>query len=189
MTKSQEIGLSPVLDVEERIRQRRKLSDKEVEGVVCSDPEKRRKYFFSKIVDSHEIWTVWDSDELPTFTSSRNDLIYVWPAKEFADAYNSKSISNPRSVPIPIDDFIDEILYSEEGKRELDVGIFPVNGCELFIAMGRDDFIDKLLQEWRSRSWSRFEEKAEPNPGEDYLKKILRQVEGVVRTKPKPRLP
>jgi Protein of unknown function (DUF2750) len=145
---SEYLGLSPILDLEARILRRSIVKEAEFNGLLHANADQRQKYLINKIVDSHELWTVFDGDELPTFISSQNDVLHIWPNEEFALSCYSRTILNPRAVPIPIDDWVDVVLYSP-GSNNIDLAYFPV-GPERPVKMGsREAFIDLLMSEWR----------------------------------------
>lgn len=146
MKESEKYGFKNVLSQPVRVEHRRDISEKEYLGVVSSAAEQRKKYTLNEIADHCEIWTAWDGDELPTFESSLNDVIDIWPHRLFAERLSAPNEGDWRMVPIPIDEFIDELLFSDD--RAIDVALLPIGTNSEVIMMTREGFATELAQEW-----------------------------------------
>jgi Protein of unknown function (DUF2750) len=141
------LGLTRVLDVETRISRRVPVSMKEIEALSAASAESRQRYMLNEIVYRHEVWTVFDGDELPTFKSTQNDVLHAWPHREFALKFHSQTITKPFAVPIPINDWIDMILFDEQ-QENLDVAYFPVGTGSAVVMTDRETFLALVLEKW-----------------------------------------
>jgi Protein of unknown function (DUF2750) len=175
------------MDVEVRILNRKFLSNEEINGVISAGADKRKKYFFSKIVSSHELWTVFDGSKLPTFKTSKNDSLQVWPEKQFAEMFFDKTISQPKVVPIPINDWIDLILFDPR-ERALDITYFSVGPSTPSIMSSRESFLEDLLTEWHGRfgNHPQFEIS---DPGGSIARLLEAGLKNTMKSSPKGRIP
>lgn len=142
-----EFPLSFTLD--ERIERRVPLNEKKVLAIWAEKPEKRLKYFFSKIVEHEELWTLWENEELLEYALS-NDCwgIPVWPNKEFADKFaRTTKSTNWRCIPIPLDDFINDVIFAGEAPSE--TIIFPQKLDEYSYVQGHDTFVESIKNEFK----------------------------------------
>jgi Protein of unknown function (DUF2750) len=184
---SDELGLSPILDVETRIARRTPISQEEFNGLSRANAQQRQEYLINEIVNSHELWTVFDGDELPAFSSSQNDVLHIWPSKEFALRYFSPTISNPHATPIPINDWVDQILFGSQS-RNLDLACFPVGTGKIVNMASRETFIELVMNQWR-RCLGNHEEFDISNPEGSVLELIRRGQKQSLKSSPKGRLP
>jgi Protein of unknown function (DUF2750) len=175
------------MDVEIRISNRKNLSDKQINGLISANSDKRKKYFFSEIVSNHELWTVFDGQKLPTFKTSKNDALQVWPYKEFAEIFFDKSILHPKIVPIPIDDWIDLILFDPK-ERALDLTYFPVGPSTPSMMSSRESFLEDLLTEWYLRFGNHPQFEA-ADPGESIARLLKAGLKESMKSSPKGRIP
>ena len=116
-------GISGIDDVETRISNREVLSEEKFQALINASADAREKYFFNQVALKQEVWMLFDDEIFPIYNGEQTELINVWPDKEFAEECHMPSVVSPRAVPIPIDDFLDEILQPEP---LIELSIFPV---------------------------------------------------------------
>jgi len=186
---ARDLGLFPIAELETRIQERINLREEEIKSVSSKINSVMDKYFFRKIVDHHEIWTVWDGGELPVFEGEGGTYFCVWPSREYAELFQGKTIIDPKYVPIPIDDFVDEILF-RNGKvlDSEDIGIFPVGDHQPFSVMSSEAFLEELVMEWRSRLAGNLPYDYSDSM-ESALKAIGKQIRTVSKFGPKGKIP
>ena len=184
---SDELGLLPILDVETRFSRRMPISQEEFVGLSCANAQKRQDHLIGKIVDNHELWTVFDGDELPAFKSAENDILHIWPSKDFALKFCSPTILNPHAVPIPIDDWINIVVFGPEA-RSLDFACFPVGSDKVVNMTSRENFLDLVVNQWRTRFGhnSKFDKE---NPEESIAETIKLALKRSMKASTKGRLP
>ena len=119
------IKLPLSLTLEERIAARAGLDHRKVDTVWSQTHEKRKKYFFPEIANHEELWTLWENEALTEYGLSEGRWgVPVWPNKEFVSKFADVSnIENYNIIPIPLDDFMNEIVFSESVPSE--IIIFP----------------------------------------------------------------
>lgn len=61
------------------------MNEKEFEAVIKLPASKRYEYFIKKIVDSEELWGLYNEGWAVTRDDEGNLLIPFWPKKEFAE--------------------------------------------------------------------------------------------------------
>jgi hypothetical protein len=132
--------------LEQRIATRNAVSDQEFRQVSRLNSRQREIYLLKAIATHEEVWTVWDGDELPTFTTSGNDAISCGPHRRFAEAYFGATVTTPKVTPIPITDFLDAVLFGQ-GANPVDVFMFPIPSVVCQCAT-RDGFVGMLSPYW-----------------------------------------
>lgn len=184
---SKKANIINVMDVETRTKRRKSLSDPQIDSLVTASPETRQKYLIDQIADNHELWVVFDGQELPTFESSQNDVVHVWPNREFASLFRSKTIANPEVVPIPIDDWIDDVLYAPN-LEPVDIAYFPVGLGKPVVMSDQDEFLRLVSSEWIRRfgNHADFDQRDPIGSIQNLLKQGFKNS---MKSKPKGRLP
>jgi len=145
---SEQYGITQVSNFDVRASNRRRLSAAEVSALSKASSIERQKYTINSIAFHEELWTIWDGNELPLFESTANDVLHIWPHQQFAEQFASPTIADPRSVPIPLDDFLDEILLLENGDPT-DVAYFPIGTGKEAIFGSSSEFASLVSIEWR----------------------------------------
>ena len=133
---SEKYGLSEVEAVDVRVARRSPLKDATVLAICNSTAEQRLEYAIKRIADMQEVWTVWEGDKLPEFEGEQGYVVWCWPDREFAERAHSSTLTDPQIVPIPINDFLDEVLSASN----CDVGVFPMDITSRMRVMTPDDF-------------------------------------------------
>ena len=145
---SDELGLHGVLSVEERIASRRDVGNEETRGVCSATSLKRRDRTFDRIINSHEVWTIWSGDRLWCVETEHGQLATdIFPERAFAlDYANGVEIPKCDVIPVPIDDFIDDILFSEAEPLSA-IRVLPVVDRTVEV-MDVQDFLSFISQNW-----------------------------------------
>ena len=148
MNKPSEIyNILQTLDTDTRISRRKKLSKDKIDGLLNTPPEKRSAYSYSQIAESEEIWTLWEPKGLTEFSIKNEAAIFVWPHEEFVINFSKQLSQNLdyKTIPIPMNDFIDEILFYKASEYLL--GIFPTVPNEKAIIHSPEEFLMSLKHE------------------------------------------
>jgi hypothetical protein len=100
---------------------------REIESVVTLDGFKRYSYTIQKIVGWKEVWSIQDVDGWLLYSSSEHDqLVPVWPAKEYALLLCAGDWVKCQPAPISLDEFVMKWLPGmNRDKRKLVV--FPLS--------------------------------------------------------------
>lgn len=109
-----------------------KLNIHEIKNVSSLSSTKRYDYFIKKVVDTEEIWGLYD-DGWDLVGDGTKTYLPLWPFKEFANLYNNKDWSRYTPKVINIKYFLEKMIYElEENKificvflTEKDFGICP----------------------------------------------------------------
>lgn len=141
-----ELGICPVATIESRLAKRKNLSEDKCKRLISFSPQRRQNYTIRTIVEHQEVWTRWEGDELPMFESSQNAIVHIWPHQELASQFNDDKLESPKCVPIPLNDWIDEILFVDDSK--MDVGYFPIDMKKPVMMSSKEEFLYLLLDEW-----------------------------------------
>lgn len=133
-------------DLSERMKRRSELS-KEILGEIYSKTHiEREKYFFNEVVNYEEVWTLWDGEELPEFQTEEGSwVLHVWPHKQFVQIYDAPSIASPQIIPIPIDAWVNDILFNSAD--DISVSVFPSNSIPVSV-MRKEEFIERIYSEF-----------------------------------------
>lgn len=82
----------------------------EFEAVINLQAKKRYEYFIKKVVDSEEIWALYDDGWATTTDNAGRILIPFWPKKEFAKVCAIDSWENYKPEKIDLEEFINDWL-------------------------------------------------------------------------------
>lgn len=145
MLASEKYNIIQTLSLEKRLSARKDINEKTFKGVINSPSYKRSETFFREISDNQEIWTLWDSFGVISFhTETMDTAIGVWPHKKYAEYFAETSLQGKSTdaVPVPLDDFINEIAFSPTANIRL--AIFPKSTEESSDILTPDIFATEL---------------------------------------------
>ena len=180
------LGFSNILSSTMRKSNRKCLPSDIVHHMVQSDFDSRAKYFFNEVAEHQEIWTIWDDGVLPEYYTQEGTLvIYCWPHEQFARNFYSSVLSDPIAVPIPINDWVDDILLSLPEKCHL--GVFPINNNPMLV-MDQSEFVEKLFFQYH-RIVGNHPEFDHANPEQSVLRIWRKAQKKNIRSKPMGQLP
>lgn len=91
------------------------MNQKEFDAVVKLPAEKRYEYFIKKVVDSEEVWGLFNNGWATTQDDNGNILIPFWPKMEFAKYCAKDEWEDYAPEKIDLDEYIDEWLTGMEG--------------------------------------------------------------------------
>lgn len=145
MSRNRSLKITPTLDLAERQAGREAV---EFSGYSDSTPTSidRAKYLFEIFCEREEAWFAFDTLGLVAWfdQKTRQDIVPIWP-HEGGILLCKSSVENER-VPIPIDDFIHEVLPSlEDGDFKL--ALFPIDGHDYQITDAKS-FLSNLERTW-----------------------------------------
>lgn len=144
-----ELGFPETLDVETRIARRQSLSDEFVKSICASNATDRYEYAIETICTNQELWTVWIDDRGLMVWGSENMgfTTNIFPNIEFAKVFLRHSRPTPEFIPVPIDDFIDE-LGPRLLQQSCNVALFDVPNSNSSIVLSVNDFVLDLVGAW-----------------------------------------
>jgi len=142
MQTSRELGIRPTLSLSERQLARKVLSETKTEGTA----RKRTDFCLEEFCAREEVWVNFDKHGLVAWYDSKSecDIVPIWPCQASAEA--SRKSTSDEAVPVPIDDFIDEILASLS-EDDFSVSIFPVAGID-FEIMSAEELLGAIASKW-----------------------------------------
>ncbi|MDR6726207.1 hypothetical protein J2W91_004713 [Paenibacillus amylolyticus] len=86
------------------------MNQKEFESVIQLPANIRYEYFIKKVVDSEEVWSLYENGWSVTKDDKGTKLLPFWPKKEFAEYCASEDWEIYNSKSIDLYEFIDEFL-------------------------------------------------------------------------------
>ena len=154
MLKSEELGIKIYTRLEQRIERRRQVHENEFENLKRFDHIGRHRFFIKKICASDEVWSLWDDSGLQTFL-----LDGKWCAPFWTDEYYvqksltirkiSSRLKNPKIIPIPIDDWINQILWDDLASDGVYIISQPMQGVDS-ITISVSECLDDIKDEFAS---------------------------------------
>lgn len=147
---SSRFGIYPIFDVETRIKRRIDPSIEMMDGFSKASALKRQKHTLEMIVTHQEVWTVWDGNQLPTYETEGNPAMDIWPYKKAAELFHRQDVCNPQFVPIPLDDWINEILFTNN-TDPVDISYFPSGNKKQVMVSDKDEFLRLVQNEWTNQ--------------------------------------
>ncbi len=129
--KSEELKIRPELSLEERQSRRSSLHANELTNIQKLDANERYIYFIKKICDTEEVWALFDDEGLQSFLYDEKWCIPFWTHEDIArevlgiESF-TKNLQNPKFLPIPIDNWIDEILWADMQPENIHLFVQPV---------------------------------------------------------------
>jgi len=142
-----DLGLGPVQQLEERVGNRTEVPVVEARSMLLAAAVKRYEYCLETVARHQEVWTVWDNDQLveygadPTWTP-------VFPTRQFLDmaSRNDEGVS---AVPIPLDDFVNEII-PYLGENNAVISVFPSSETREVMLLDWANFLVELTGAWEN---------------------------------------
>ncbi|MBD8836983.1 MULTISPECIES: DUF2750 domain-containing protein [Paenibacillus] len=86
------------------------MNQKEFESVINLPANIRYEYFIKKVVDSEEVWGLYENGWSVTEDDEGNKLLPFWPNKEFAEYCATDDWEFYSSKNMDLYEFIDEFL-------------------------------------------------------------------------------
>ena len=128
MNKAENFGISMSLTLEQRISNRKIITSEKVIGLSQASPQHRAKHLIHVVAQTEEVWTRWDNENLEVGYGDDKWAVEIWPYKECVKFSYQESKNGVKVTPIPMVDFINEILFVDSEERYLFV--FPANPYE-----------------------------------------------------------
>ncbi len=97
------------------------MNEKEIQGLLSANPEKRYKSFLSTVADRKEVWLLASNGGYTSFDTDGYIHLLVWPRREFAELFKSEG---EKAVSMEIHEFLEQCANVEENVRFM---IFPTN--------------------------------------------------------------
>jgi uncharacterized protein DUF2750 len=131
MLKSEELKIRSELSLEERQGRRSPLHANELANIQKMDANARYIYFIKKICDTEEVWALFDDGGLQSFLYDEKWCIPFWTHENIARELLgietfTKNLQNPKFLPIPMDNWIDEILWADMQPENIHLFVQPV---------------------------------------------------------------
>jgi len=144
MKPSEEYKIVPQLSLEERISRRSELTLEKTEALLNADFDDKEKYFFNEVSNNEEVWTLWESGQLMEFSLANNVWgVCAWPNEVFVRKFAiTLGLESYDVVPIPINDFLDEVIFNQNPAS--DVIIFPIEVNAKSNVCSAEVFAEKL---------------------------------------------
>lgn len=86
------------------------MNQKEFESVINLPANIRYEYFIKKVVDSEEVWGLYENGWSVTEDDKGNKLLPFWPKKEFAEYCTTDGWEIYSSKSMDLYEFIDDFL-------------------------------------------------------------------------------
>ncbi len=152
MRKSDELEVELAFSLEERQKRRKKLHPEEIKNVCAMSMYDRYAYFVKRICFNEEVWALFDDAGLQSFLFNEKWCIPFWSHDEIGSTvlhveHLSENLRNPKFVPIPIDDWINEILWEDMRPDNVHLFIQPVPNNDSRI-VSVDDFLEDFVAEY-----------------------------------------
>ena len=122
------------------------ISLKEIEAMSNRSTKDRYVYFIKKSVDNETIWVLDDNGYAMSGDGSGNDVIMLWPSKEYAERCATNDWANYKPLSLDLDYVIDELLPSLSGKK-IKLGIFMVPSSSTTSVIDADSLLVDLDSE------------------------------------------
>ena len=138
---SKRLGITSKLTVDERIKAREDFDLAGVKSFFQTTVEDRSRLTYKIFSMKEEVWTAWDSEGLYEFYCEDEKVaVPVWPFESIARFGLTRAfdVSAINFVPIPLDDFIDEVVFAS--LQPYRIAISPLAGGEAAIVHGPLDF-------------------------------------------------
>jgi hypothetical protein len=103
----------------------RKLSAKEIAGVLATDGPTRYAHFVKQVADSEQVWGLRTEEGwVSVGDDDGNSMLPVWPHPDYAAACAVDEWDDAQPSAIDLDDWLDEWLVNldDEGDQ---VAVFP----------------------------------------------------------------
>ena len=141
----EDLGLGLVRSLDDRIKRRQELPVNEADSVLKGSANTRYEYFFNAVSKGQEIWTIWDGEHMAEYGEDPA-WIPVFPTRQFCElvSINEKDVS---FVPIPIDDFVNEIVPYLSANNIV-VLIFPNLNQGDVVELDWENFLVELTGSW-----------------------------------------
>lgn len=149
LKSAEEMGIFQSISDEERRKQRPGLSTEAVTAVVQQVPKLRYSRLISFIAGQEEVWSSFSEGEMEGWNDEKTGqgIVPIWPTKYACELFTSFYKLSWDAVPIPIVDWIDEVLPTLEAENYLIAG-FPVAQDEVVLVEPRH-FLNELEAEWK----------------------------------------
>ena len=141
-----DLGIRQTMADDQRRRTRRDLSEQEFKGVQNSSPGKRYKYFLNEVLGHEEVWVCFLEDDLLMQKDSLGYLCPVWAHELLAFENAAKFHKNAESVPVPIEDWIKEVIYKDLRPNEIRLAVMHIPGEEC-VALSCDQLLEDMSAE------------------------------------------
>jgi hypothetical protein len=102
------------------------MNKKEFEAVIKQPPNIRYEYFIKKVVDSEEVWGLYNDGWATAQDEEGKMLIPFFPKKEFAEFFGKNEWLGCKAKLIDLDYFIDKWLTGMK-KDGIKPSIFPTD--------------------------------------------------------------
>lgn len=101
------------------------LTDQQIEDVLKKNPDNRYEYLIDSIKDSGEMWILADDVGAVMFNSEdEEDLVPIWPTKQFAELWRSDEWQHCQPVSITIEKWLADWTPGLE-EDEIAIVAFP----------------------------------------------------------------
>jgi hypothetical protein len=87
-----------------------KLNHKQIEAVLLLPGPQRYSYFIKKVADWEEVWGLYADGWALAATSDEQQVLPLWPAREYADLCARDKWSGYVPKSVPLQSFMSELL-------------------------------------------------------------------------------
>jgi len=95
-----------------------KLHPKQIESVLALEGPKRYEHFIKRVADSQRVWGLYnDGWALAEANEDGVRVFPLWPDEDYAEMCAKDEWSEFEPKPIPLDEFLDEVLPGMEEDR------------------------------------------------------------------------
>jgi hypothetical protein len=100
------------------------MHPKQFESVMALDALSRYSYFVRKVADFEKVWGLCEGGWALMGDDAGNQLLPVWPEREFAEALAQGDWASHTAKAIPLEDFVEKWLPGME-KDGTQLAVFP----------------------------------------------------------------
>ncbi|WET42267.1 DUF2750 domain-containing protein [Citrobacter enshiensis] len=125
-----------------------KLSAKEIEIMSAKPNKDRYVYFIKRIVDSELLWVLDDGGFALSGDDSGNDMLMLWPAREYAEACIAEGWVNYKAKEIKLSYLMNNLL-PDLSEKKIGIGVFMVPSTSDTPIISADSLLTDLKNECR----------------------------------------
>lgn len=122
-----------------------KISQKQLESVLSLSREKRYKHFIKMIVDTEQVWGLYNEEWAIALSDDNVVFLPLWPAREYAQFCANSEWSNYNPKSVILSEFTSQFLPSL-GSENVLLGIF-FTPIDKGIILNIDELLKDIFKE------------------------------------------
>lgn len=123
-----------------------KLSAKEIKIMSAKPNKDRYVYFIKRVVDAELLWVLDDGGFALSCDDSGNNILMLWPAREYAEACIADGWANYKAKEIKLGYLMNNLLPNLSEKK-VGIGVFMVPSTSNTPTISADSLLRDLKSE------------------------------------------